>query len=83
MTDNSAAMVTTLAEPGSIDTIQPPYYYPTTGPDPHTIHELTLYVSQRLEAIYFIRVKGNLLKQPAVFEIHRVLLTYSYHRELV
>ena len=28
MTDTSAAMVTTPVEPGSIDTTQPPYYYP-------------------------------------------------------
>ena len=57
MTDTSIAMVTTLAEPRSIDTTQPPYYHPTTGPDACTIHELTLYASQQLEEIYFVCVR--------------------------
>ena len=83
MTDTSAAMVTTLAEPGSIDMTQPPYYYPTTGPDTHTIHKLTLYVSCRLEAIYLVHVKGPSLRPLATFEIHRDQTTYSYHGELV
>ena len=82
MTDTSAAMVTTPAEPGSIDTTQPPYYYPATGPDTHTICELTLYVSRRLEAIYLVHVKGPSLRPPAVFEIHRDQTAYSYHGEL-
>ena len=64
MTDTSAAMVTTPAEPGSIDTTQPPYYYPTTGPDACTIHELTLYVSRQLEAIYLVCVKYTEIRQP-------------------
>ena len=83
MMDTSTAMVTTLAEPGSIDTTQPPYYYPNTGPDACTIRELTLYVSQWLEAIYLVRVKGPSLRLPATFEIHRDQTAYSYHGELV
>ena len=83
MMDTSTAMVTTPAEPGSIDTTQPPYYYLATGPDARTIRELTLYVSWQLEAIYLVRVKGPSLRPPATFEIHRDQTTYSYHGELV
>ena len=83
MMDTSAAMVTTLAEPRSIDTTQPPYYYPATGPDACTIRELTLYVSRQLEAIYLVCVKGPSLRPLATFEIHRDQTTYSYHGELV
>ena len=85
MTDTSTAMVTTPAEEpeSTINTTQPPYYYPTTGPDARTICELTLYVSQRLEAIYLVRVKGPSLRPPATFEIHRHQTDYSYHGELV
>ena len=77
MTDTSAAMVTTPAEPGTIATTQPPYYFPTTGPDVHVIRELTLYVSRRLEAIYLVRVKGPSLRPPATFEIHRDQTAYT------
>ena len=60
MTDTSTAMVTTLEEPKStINTTQPPYYYPATGPDARTIHKLTLYVSRQLEAIYLVCVKSD------------------------
>ena len=83
MTDTNTPMATTPAGPESISTVQPPYYFPDTGPDARTIRELTLYVSQRLEEIYFVRVKGNLLRQPAVFEIHKELATYAYIGELV
>ena len=82
MTDTSAAMVTTPAEPGTIDTTQPPYYYPTTGPDAHVIRELTLYVSWQLEAIYLVCVKGPSLRPLATFEIHRDQTAYTYHGEL-
>ena len=82
MTDTSAAMVTTPAEPGAIDTTQPPYYFPTTGPDVRVIRELTLYVSRQLEAIYLVRVKGPSLRPPATFEIHRDQTAYAYHGEL-
>ena len=82
MTDTSAAMVTTLAEPGTIDTTQPPYYYPTMGPDTRVIRELTLYVSRWLEAIYLVRVKGPSLRPPATFEIHKDQTAYTCHREL-
>ena len=82
MTDTTTPMVTTPAEPGTIDTTQPPYYYPTTGPDSRVIHELTLYVSRRLEAIYLVRVKGPSLRPPATFEIHRDQTAYTYHGEL-
>ena len=82
MTDTSAAMVTTPAEPRTIDTTQPPYYYPTTGPDARVIRELTLYVSQWLEAIYLVRVKGPSLRPLATFKIHRDQTAYTYHGEL-
>ena len=45
MMDTSAAMVTTPAEPRSINTTQPPYYYPDAGPDARIIGKLTLYLS--------------------------------------
>ena len=83
MTDTSAAMVTTPAEPGTIDTTQPPYYYPTMGPDARVICELTLYISRRLEAIYLVCVKGPSLKPPATFEIHKDQTAYTYYGELI
>ena len=82
MTDTTTPMVTTPAEPGTIDTTQPPYYYPTTGLDSRTIRELTLYVSRRLEAIYLVCVRGSSLRPPATFEIHRDQTAYTYHGEL-
>ena len=82
MTDTTTPMVTTPTEPGTINTTQPPYYYPAMGPDSCVIRELTLYVSRRLEAIYLVRVKGHSLKPPATFKIHKDQTAYTYHGEL-
>ena len=80
MTDTAEPMVAT----STIDTTQPPYYFPTRDhPDSHVLRELTLYASRRLGEICFVRIKGESLEPPAIFEIHAGVREYDYIGEIV
>ena len=80
MTDTVEPMVAT----STIDTTQPPYYFPTRDhPDARVLRELTLYASRRLGEICFVRVKGESLEPPAIFEIHAGVREYEYIGEVI